>query len=101
MTDKTSSTVTVSAKNGVDGAKGDKGDTGEAAGFGTPTATVTNTVGTPTVSVTSSGTNTAKVFKFAFTNLKGEKGDTGAAGADGKTPSFEINDNGELIAVFE
>ncbi|MDE6724525.1 MAG: hypothetical protein K2J79_02875, partial [Ruminiclostridium sp.] len=66
--------------------KGDKGDTGAvgtAAGFGTPTATVDANVGTPTVTVTASGGNTAKVFSFAFKNLKGVKGDTGATGAKG------------------
>lgn len=61
--------------------KGDKGDTGNAAGFGTPTASINNTVGTPGVTVTASGENTAKVFNFAFSNLKGEKGDKGDTGA--------------------
>ena len=61
--------------------KGDKGDTGNAAGFGTPTASINNTVGTPSVTVTASGENTAKVFNFAFSNLKGEKGDKGNTGA--------------------
>ena len=80
------------------GDKGDKGDTGtqgpqgetgpagqdgESAGFGTPTATIDSNTGTPGVTVTASGPDTAKIFSFAFTNLKGEKGDTGAAGADG------------------
>ena len=57
--------------------RGDKGDTGEAAGFGTPTATIDANVGTPSVIVTASGANTAKVFNFDFKNLKGEKGDKG------------------------
>lgn len=60
---------------GIQGEKGDKGDTGDAAGFGTPTATVDANVGTPSVIVTASGSDTAKVFAFAFHNLKGEKGD--------------------------
>lgn len=63
--------------------KGDKGDTGTAAGFGTPTATVDANVGTPTVTVTASGSNTSKVFSFAFKNLKGAKGDKGDTGAQG------------------
>lgn len=32
---------------------------------------------------------------------KGEKGDTGDAGADGKTPTFSINEEGHLIATYE
>lgn len=59
---------------GKQGPQGEKGDTGLAAGFGTPTATVDANTGTPSVTVTATGTNTAKVFNFAFKNLKGEKG---------------------------
>jgi hypothetical protein len=65
---------------GPTGPKGDKGDTGTAAGFGTPTASVDSNTGTPSVAVTASGPNTAKVFNFAFKNLKGDKGDTGPQG---------------------
>lgn len=56
---------------------GSKGSSGAAAGFGTPTATIDNNVGTPSVTVTTSGSNTQKVFNFAFKNLKGAKGDPG------------------------
>ena len=59
------------------GNTGETGATGPAAGFGTPTASITNTIGTPTVTITASGANTAKVFDFAFSNLKGDKGDQG------------------------
>lgn len=66
----------------LDGLKGEKGDPGESAGFGTPTATVDNNVGTPSVNVTSSGDNTSKVFNFEFKNLKGDKGDIGERGSN-------------------
>lgn len=71
---------------GKDGAAGATGPAGAAAGFGTPTATVDANTGTPSVAVSASGPDTAKVFTFAFKNLKGakgDKGDTGAAGAKG------------------
>ena len=56
-----------------------KGNTGDAAGFGTPTAEVEqlDPDEEPTVAVTSSGTDIAKIFNFAFGIPKGEKGDTG------------------------
>lgn len=91
-------TATFTVKNGTKGstgaagAKGDKGDigpqgpkgaTGAAAGFGTPTATVDNATGVPSVTITASGEDTDKVFAFAFKNLKGEKGEQGPAGAAG------------------
>lgn len=65
---------------------GQQGPAGAAAGFGTPTATVDQTTGTASVTVSASGPDTAKVFAFKFTGIKGEKGDkgdTGAAGAPG------------------
>lgn len=80
------------AFSGLKGSTGDKGDTGDtgpqgapgaAAGFGTPTATVDDNVGTPGVTVTASGPDTAKVFAFQFVNLKGETGDQGVQGVKG------------------
>ena len=80
---------------GEKGEKGDKGDPGEKgepgadgtpAGFGTPTAEIDNSVGTPSVEVTAMGPNTAKIFKFKFSKLKGEqgiKGDKGETGEQG------------------
>lgn len=61
------------------------GPAGAAAGFGTPTATVDTNVGTPSVTVTASGSNTAKVFNFTFKNLKGATGATGPKGDIGDT----------------
>lgn len=66
---------------------------GTPAGFGEITATVDNLTGTPSVTVTASGTNEAKNFAFAFTGLKGDKGDIGLTGPQGpKGDSFTYND---------
>ena len=62
---------------GPRGETGPAGPTGAAAGFGTPTATVDQTTGTPSVTVTASGPDTAKVFAFAFSGIKGESGGGG------------------------
>ena len=76
-----------------------RGATGASAGFGTPTASVTNTVGTPSVTVTASGSNTAKVFNFAFTNLKGDTGATGPAGT--YTAGANITISGNVISATD
>ena len=68
---------------GNKGDKGDKGDTGAtgaAAGFGTPTISVSNTTGTPSATVTTTGPDTAKVFSFQFSGIKGETGTQGPQG---------------------
>lgn len=57
---------------GNTGAQGATGPTGAAAGFGTVTATVDGSSGTPTVNVTTSGTNEALNIQFAFSGLKGD-----------------------------
>ena len=76
---------------GATGATGATGPAGAAAGFGTPTATVDANTGTPSVTVSASGPDTAKVFSFAFKNLKGAKGDKGDAGAQGPAgPSYTL-----------
>ena len=71
--------------NGKDGAPGANGKDGAAAGFGTPIVNTdnVNAVGTPSVSVSASGPNTAKIFTFTFANLKGEPGANGKDGAPG------------------
>lgn len=78
-----------SGLKGETGGKGDTGNTGPqgepgaAAGFGTPTATVDNNVGTPGVTIEASGPDTAKVFEFKFVNLKGDTGAQGIQGIQG------------------
>lgn len=67
--------------DGQPGQPGTPGAPGAAAGFGTPTATVDANVGTPSVEITASGPDTAKVFAFAFSGLKGEPG-SGGGGPD-------------------
>lgn len=100
---------------GEQGPKGDTGDTGPqgpagpagpagadgaAAGFGTPTATVDNTTGTPSVQVTASGPDTAKIFTFAFSGLKGETGATGPQGETGATgPQGETGPQGPAYTL--
>lgn len=59
------------------------GQDGTSAGFGIPTASIDANTGTPSVTVTASGPDTAKVFHFEFRNLKGQTGNTGQAGKDG------------------
>lgn len=56
---------------------------GEDAGFGQPTATINNAVGSPAVKITYSGPNNARVYNFEFTNCKGQVGATGANGGTG------------------
>ena len=72
---------------GPAGADGAPGAPGAAAGFGTPTATIDNTSGTPRVEVEATGDNTEKVFNFKFFGLKGETGPAGAAGQDAEPVS--------------
>lgn len=82
--------------------KGDKGDNGVTPDI-TATASVDQTTGNATVTVTKTGAETNPAFNFSFTGLKGErgepgqagakgeKGDTGATGATGATPDITIN----------
>lgn len=70
-------------EDGLDGSPGQPGADGASAGFGAPTATIDAGTGTPSVDVAASGPDTAKVFSFAFRNLKGAKGDRGEPGQDG------------------
>lgn len=101
--DGTIDTATMTVENGIDGKDG---ATGVAAGFGTPTATIDSNVGTPSVTVTSSGSNIAKVFNFAFKNLKGEPGVNGSSGKDGTNGISPIvsttqTDTGATISITD
>lgn len=80
------------AFHNLKGAKGNQGNPGSAAGFGTPTASVDSNTGTPAVTISASGPDTAKVFNFAFRNLKGAQGNPGAAAGFG-TPSASVDAN--------
>lgn len=81
--DLTDKPALLKGDKGEQGNPGVAGPTGPAAGFGVPTVTVDNTVGTPSATVTAEGEDTAKIFNFAFTGIKGEKGDRGEAGPVG------------------
>lgn len=67
-----------------------KGDTGTTPEI-TVTAEVNNAVGTPSVTVTKTGTTEAPNLNFAFQNLKGSKGDTGVTPTINASATVDAN----------
>ena len=67
---------------GPKGDKGDKGNTGNAAGFGLPTGSVTmiDPGSSPSITISPTGPNTAKIFDFNFNIPKGDTGPRGETG---------------------
>jgi hypothetical protein len=63
--------------------KGDKGDNGITPDI-TATASVDQTTGNATVTVTKTGSETSPAFNFSFTGLKGERGEQGQPGESGE-----------------
>ena len=84
------------------GEQGIQGETGASAGFGTIGADITGGVGTPGVSVETSGQNTAKNIMFHFTNLKGETGVTSVIATidnTSGTPSCQVSLVGQQLTL--
>ena len=75
--------------------KGRKGDTGAAAGFGTPQANIVmlNSNSTAAVTISDSGSDQEKIFKFSFYIPRGAQGLPGATPSISTTNQHWIIDN--------
>ena len=84
-------------KGGAPGVNGKDGTTPNI----TVTASVSNTTGTPSVTVLKTGTKENANFRFSFSGIKGEKGDSGNSA---QLPTFygytnlAVNSNGTLFS---
>ena len=77
-----------------------KGKDGTSVGLGIPEVTVDAGIGEPSATVTISGPDTAKVFRFEFHNLKGEPGTKGAIDENASV-SFTVAEKRENIQSGE
>lgn len=90
---------------GPTGPAGQNGSNGASAGFGTVSATVDANTGTPSVTVTATGPDTAKNFAFAFHNLKGADGAGAVESVNGQTGEVVLktsdlaNDSGYITGM--
>ena len=80
--DITNSNGTITTPN-LKGSKGNKGDDGVTPNISI-SASVDETIGTPSVKITKGGTTSAPTFDLAISGIKGEKGEQGIQGETGK-----------------
>ena len=83
-------------EQGIQGEKGEKGDTGATPNL-TVTATIDNSVGTPNVAVSESGTPENPIINLAFTGMKGADGSSPYANtSEGQISGLNLNSSSTL-----